>query len=91
MARYCCGRDLAAGDLAADHEHVRLAGLLPMPVLAGVAVVLLIGAVELDQLLVLIVEMIDVPGQVLGDGAAQLPAGFLDDLDLGTLGRRGFL
>ena len=89
MARYCSAVDLAGRDLAAHHEHVRLAGLFPMPVLAGVAVVLLVGAVKLDQLLVLIVEMIDVLGQVLGDGAAQLPAGFLDEFDLGTLGLGG--
>ena len=64
-------RHAAAGDLAADHEHVMLAQSLSAAGLAGVAVLLLIGAVELQQLLVLLAEMIAVLVQFLGDRAAQ--------------------
>src|SRR5262249_53197752 len=80
-------RDFAARDLAADHEHVVLADAALGAILAGVAVVLLIGAVELQQLLVLIVEVVGVFKKLEGDGAAQGAAGLLDALDRGALDR----
>ena len=64
-------QDAAAGNLASDHEHVVLAQSLGPARLAGVAVLLLIGAVELEQALVLVVEFGSVLLQFLGDVAAQ--------------------
>ena len=53
------GSEAAAGELAADHEHMVLADAGFRSVLAGVAVFLLIGAVELEKLLVGLGEVID--------------------------------
>ena len=60
----------SAGNLAADHEHEVLADALLLAVLAGVAVFLLIAAVELEELLVVLTEMIIVPSQLSADAAA---------------------
>jgi len=46
---------------------------------AGIAVVLLIGAVELQQSCIVGTEPLRVPGEVLSDSAAQEVAGLLDD------------
>jgi hypothetical protein len=73
--------DFAAGDLAADHEHVVLADALLGPPLAGVAVLLLVGAVELQQILAGVGQARDGAGQVFRDRAAELPAGFLDGFE----------
>ena len=78
------GGQLAAGDLAADHEHVMLADASFGAVLAGVAVFLLITAVELDQVLVAVVEVVGVADQSQGDGPAQVLAGLLGSLRAGA-------
>ena len=64
-------RDPAAGNLATDHEHIMFAEPLGAAALAGVAVFLLIGAVELEQLFVLFAEAVGVLPQFVGDAAAQ--------------------
>ena len=74
--------------LAALSAYLQLAPIIGA-FLAGVAVVLLITAVELDQLLALVVEMVGVGGELLGEGAAQLPALFLDELDRRAFRRGG--
>src|SRR5262249_15018039 len=80
-------RYTAARYLATDHEHVVLADALFAAGLAGIAVFLLVGAVELEQLLVLIVEMIGVRVKLFRDAAAQVPAAFFDGFDRGPIWR----
>src|SRR5262249_22268915 len=77
--------DLPAGDLAADHEHVRLAGPLFAACFSRVAVLLLVGPVELQEAFVGVAEMIDLGGDLVADRAAQMLAGFLLQLDGGAL------
>ena len=92
-AEVLLGGEPAAGDLAADHEDVVLAQPLAAPGLAGVAVLLLVAAVELDQVLVRVVELVGAGGQFLGDRAAQPAAVFLDQFDRRPLrlARGGFV
>ena len=71
-------RNPAAGNFAADHEHIVFAEAFGAAALAGVAVFLLIGAVELEQLFILLAEAVGVLPQLVGDGAAQRLTGFLD-------------
>jgi hypothetical protein len=66
-----------------------LADALLAPVLAGVAVVLLVAAVELEELLVLLAEVVGVPGQLVGERAAVVPAVSLDGFDGRRLGFGG--
>ena len=49
------GGDTAPRNPATNHEHVRLAGPFTMAVLAGVAIVLLIAAVKLDELRIILI------------------------------------
>ena len=79
----------AAWNLAADHEHVMLADALFSPRLAGVAIFLLIRTVELEQLLVLLVKVVCVLLEFLGDGPTQLPTPLLNSLSSGPLRCRG--
>ena len=70
------GRAHAAGHAHADHERVRLLQLLLAPFGAHVAIVLLIGAVELGQLGVVLGDRAGLRlGQTIGDAAAQEAAG----------------
>ena len=75
------GGEHAARNLAADHEGVvRLeAGIAPLA--ACVAVVLLIDAVELEQLRGRVFEMAGVGGELRGERAAQPAARLLDLFD----------
>ena len=75
----------AARDLAAHHEHVVLANPFLLAVLAGVAIFLLISAVELKQLLVLLGEMVGVVQELKADAPAQVPAVLLDSFHSRTL------
>jgi len=85
-ARYCAAVSRPPWDLAAHHEHVVLADALFLAALPGVAVFLLVAAVELEELLVVLGEVVGILGQLVGDGAAELPAVFLDVLGGGALG-----
>ena len=76
---------VAARNLAADHEHVMLADARLGAVLTRVAVLLLIAAVKLDEVLVAIAQVIGVAEQCQCDGAAQSATIFLGDFDAGTL------
>ncbi len=82
------GGHFSAGDAGADHEHVRLAlaGSVGVLVLAMVLVVLLIGAVVLEQLGVVFDEVVGVFPQLLGDGAAKLAAPLFEELLFCELG-----
>src|SRR5262249_15769751 len=71
-------RHAAARNLAAHHEHVVLAKPLAAAGLAGVAVLLLIGAVGLQGLVGLLAERIAVFPQFFGDRAAQGTTVLLD-------------
>ncbi len=75
------GGDDAARDLAADHESVGgvQAGIAPLP--ARVPVVLLVNAVELEQLRGFVLEMAGVGGELRRERAAQPVARLLDLLD----------
>src|SRR5690606_4244582 len=64
---------LPPGDAAADHEDEVLVAAA-----AGVAVVLLIGAVKLQQLDVVAVERGGILGQLPGDRAAEIAARLFD-------------
>jgi len=69
------GRHHATGDAAADHHDVFLAGL------AQVAVILLVGAVKLQELVFVLGKMVGVRVvQRRGDGAGERRRRFLDDL-----------
>ena len=69
----------AARNAQADHEGERLLELLPRALRPEVAVVLQIHAVELDELLVVLGDGAGLGlGQAVGEGAAQIGAGFLD-------------
>ncbi len=76
-AKVLVSRHPAAGNLAADHEHVILAEAARTPRLARVTVLLLICAMELEQILVAVTEVIDFFGKVVRDAAAQETAVFL--------------
>ncbi len=72
----------AAGQARADHETVGRLELLQAPLLAQVAIVLLVAAVELDQLRVVFAQRAgDGIGEALDQRAAQAAAGRLDVLD----------
>ena len=76
---------LPAGEFEPDHEHVVLSDTGLGAGLAGVAVFLLIGAVELEELLVLVAKVVGIgPGQLLGQRAAEPAARFLDAFDGGA-------
>src|SRR5579883_527055 len=77
-------RHAPAGNLAADHKHIMLAQSLAAAGFAGIAVLLLIGAVKLEKLLVLLAEMIAVFLKLLADRTAQGAAVFFDSFDGGT-------
>ncbi|MGH9227817.1 MAG: hypothetical protein ACRD07_03640 [Acidimicrobiales bacterium] len=79
-----CGQG-PAGD-ADPHAEVVDVESLPSPLRAHVAVVLLVDAVEPEQLLALRRERWRSVGQLLADGAPQLVTGGLDSLDLGAGG-----
>ena len=79
-----------------DHEGVRLLQPRRFQRPPGVAVVLLVGAVELEQRDVVVAEVGALGAERLGDGAAQVPPAALGDLDLGFRfsghrGRQAFL
>ena len=77
---------LPAGQLEPDHEHVRLADAAFDAVLAGVAVLLLVAAVELDEALVRVAEVVERRvGELLGERAAEVAALGLVPLDRGEL------
>jgi hypothetical protein len=82
------GRQLPAGDLAADHEHVELADPRLGPVLARIPVLLLVGAVELQQVLVAVAEVVGVLRQLLGHAAAEIAAGLLGHFHAGPFRAR---
>ena len=74
IARYWSAVSFPPGILQPDHEHVRLADAGLVAVLAGVAVFLLVAAVELDEALVDLAEMLDRGiDQLLGERAAKIP------------------
>ena len=77
------GRDGAGRDRDPHHEGVGLLepGGLERP--PGVAVVLLVGAVELEQMGIVLAEVRPLRRQRLGDGAAQVPPAALGDFDFG--------
>ena len=75
------GGEPAAGNFATHHEHVVLAHAVLLAVLAGVAILLLVGAVEFEQLLVGFAKVIRVRCQFLGNRAAKLPARFFRSFD----------
>ena len=58
-----------------------LANTLFFAVLPRVAVLLLVGAVEFEELLVCLNEMIGIVRQLLGNRAAELAARFLNPFD----------
>ena len=65
----------AAGQAAAQHDVFEIVELLVVPLGADVAVVLLVHAVEADELEVVAVEAAgEAVAEVLGDGAAQVAA-----------------
>ena len=69
----------AAGQAGADHETVGRLQLLQAALLAQVAVVLLVAAVQLEELCVVFAQRAgNRVRQTLDDGAAQTPAGRLD-------------
>ena len=76
---------LAAGNLGADHEAVDFVAACTAAfgaaAGAGVAIVLLIGAVMLQQLGAVLAEMVVAVDQLRADVAAQVVAARLDDLD----------
>ena len=96
LGQQLVGGQLPAGNAGADHEHVRLAGLSLHPIgpggAAGVAVVLLVGAVELEQLATVLAEVIVLVDELLADHAAKVVAFELDGLQgtqlFGAIGHR---
>jgi len=80
----------APWNLAAHHEYILLAGLFLGALLAGIAIVLLIRAVKFEELLVLVVKVIAILQNFEGNGAAQVPAVFLDAFHRRALGGRLF-
>ncbi len=78
-------RHPSAGDLAADHEHIMLAQSFAAAGFAGVAVLLLIGAVKLEELFILLAEMIAVLPHLFADGAAQGATALLDPFHRRTI------
>ncbi len=77
----------AARNAAPDHEHEVLAGAGRGAVLARVAVVLLIGAVKLEQGLAGLAEMVGGGRQLVADGPAKLFTRFFLDFNWCTLDR----
>src|SRR5207249_238651 len=75
------GGEDAARNLAADHEGVLGLEAGVAALAARVAVVLLIDAVELEQLRRLVLEMAGVGGELRGERAAQPAARLLDLFD----------
>src|SRR5690606_14977042 len=67
---------LAAGDGGADHEHVGLAVSA-----AVVSIVLLVGAVVLEELNAALAEEVVAVDKLFGDFAAEIVAGGLEALD----------
>ncbi len=81
-ASHCAGVQHAAGQARADHEAVRGLELLAAPLLAQVAVVLLVAAVELDQHRVVLADApVSGSAQAVGQRAAQQRLVALDALD----------
>ena len=79
VSSHCARSGHAARHADADHERIGLFQLVLAAVGAQVAVVLLIGAVELEQLLVVLGHRAGgLVGKSLGDGAAQVVAADLD-------------
>src|SRR6185312_10293605 len=71
----------------AQHESIRRLQLLPAPLVADVAIVLLIAAVELQQLGVVVADGTgERIGQTLGDAAAQEATDALDVFEMGGHG-----
>jgi hypothetical protein len=77
-------RDPASGNSAADHEDIRLARTVAAPVVAGIAVVLLIAAMKFDELFVLVVEAVRRFDKLVSDGSAQVLAVLLEQFNGGT-------
>ena len=80
------GRELSARHAGANHERDIALALLPIDGLAGLAVVLLVGAVVLEQLDRGLAEAGSAVGQLLGDVSSQVVAGDLGQFDGGGLG-----
>ena len=81
-------RQFPARHLEADHEHVRLADAGLAAALAGVAVFLLIAAVEFDEALVHVVELLNGGiGHLLRQRTAKVPPLFLVAFNRGQLRR----
>jgi hypothetical protein len=77
-------RHHTTGNARADHEGIGRLELLPTTLVAQVAIVLLVAAVELEQLVVVVADRTgDRVGQAFDDAATQQPAGGLDPLHLG--------
>ena len=82
--------NLSTGNARPHHEDVLLplGGAVGMLGLANVAIVLLIDAVVLDEMLRVLAELMIMP-QLFGERPAQLTAPLLDDFHHGTLGFLG--
>jgi hypothetical protein len=83
------GRQLAAGHAGADHERDLANALGPLLRLPLLAVVLLVGAVVLEQLDARLAEAGGPVNEFLGDIAGQIVAGDLRQLDGGGFWRGG--
>lgn len=77
------GAQDAARDFEADHEDPSLVLAFPLQLLAEVAVVLLVDAVELKDLIVLFGEVRGIASQLFGNTTSKVVTVALDELDLG--------
>ena len=80
----CC--QSSRRDTGTDHEFPLLFRLLLLQLGRGVAVVSLIGPVELQQIVLIFTELYGIAVQGLFDAAAKQRARLLDALNLGRLG-----
>src|SRR5262249_35914020 len=81
------GGQSTARDLAAHHEYELLAGLIFRSVLASVPILLLIGAVELQKILVCFIKVVIISLKGFPNGAPQLATVFLDKFHSRPLNR----